>query len=149
MAEDSAETWIVNERHTLMNTTERFRILVAEDNRVMGNVIRFNLERAGYEVVMAHDGRAALSRVSEETFDMVITDYQMPHASGDDLCRYVRFESGYKDIPVVLVSAKGMELQGDELVGPERFSRVVYKPFSPQEIVRIASELLPAVTPAA
>ena len=52
------------------------------------------------------------------------------------------------DIPVVLVSAKGIELQTGELVGPHRFTRVLYKPFSPREVVKVASEILEAATSA-
>lgn len=87
------------------------QILVAEDNRVMGNVMRFNLLRAGFDVTMVHDGRAALRQLEHKRFDMVVTDYQMPHASGQDVCRYVRDESMCPEIPVVLVSAKGIELR--------------------------------------
>ena len=131
----------------MMYSKDKPRVLVAEDNRVMGNVIRFNLQRSGFDVTLVHDGRAAVETLQTAEFDLVITDYQMPHASGDDICRYVRFESAHRTIPVVLVSAKGIELQTGELTGPERFSRVVFKPFSPKEIVRIASEVLePAAT---
>lgn len=124
----------------------RNRILVAEDNRVMGKVIKFNLERSGFDVTLVHDGNAALNRLEVDKFDLVITDYQMPHASGDDVCRYVRFDSADTSIPVVLVSAKGIELQSSELIGPDRFSRVIYKPFSPREIVKVATEELQAAT---
>ena len=129
-----------------MNSTHRPRILVAEDNRVMGNVIRFNLERSGFDVVLVSDGQKAMKELEHGTFDLVITDYQMPNASGEDVCRYVRFDSAHKETPVVLVSAKGIELQTGDLIGPHRFSYVVYKPFSPQEIVRIASEVLAPAT---
>lgn len=117
-------------------------ILVAEDNRVMANVIRFNLQRAGFQVTLVHDGRAAVQALQQAAFDLVITDYQMPHASGEDICRFVRNESASLDIPVILVSAKGIELKTGDLIGPHRFTQVVYKPFSPKEIVRIASEVL-------
>lgn len=118
------------------------RVLVAEDNRVMANVIRFNLQRSGFDVTIVHDGKAALKALESQRFDIVITDYQMPHATGDDICRYVRCESDQKEIPVVLVSAKGLELKSGSLISPERFSGVIYKPFSPREIIRIAHEVL-------
>lgn len=129
----------------MIRSSENTRVLVAEDNRVMGNVIKFNLERNGFEVVLVYDGQAAIERLQCEEFDIVITDYQMPRASGDDICRFVRFDSPQKHTPVVLVSAKGIELKTSELTGPTRFSRVLYKPFSPQEIVRVASEVLTSV----
>ena len=115
----------------MINASEYLKILVAEDNRVMGNVIKFNLERSGFDVFLVYDGRAAIERLKEDTFDLVITDYQMPHASGEDICRYVRLDSAHRDLPVILVSAKGIELQISGLVGPDRFTRVIFKPFSP------------------
>lgn len=125
-----------------MTNTTPGRILVAEDNRVMGNVMKFNLERNGFQVSLVHDGRSAIQRLEQETFDVVITDYQMPHASGEDVCRFVRVDSAHRQMPVILVSAKGIELQSEDVTGPNGFSRVIYKPFSPKEIVRIASEVL-------
>jgi CheY-like chemotaxis protein len=126
----------------VINTSEHFRILVAEDNRVMGNVIKFNLERSGFNAELVYDGRTAIERLKAGTFDLVITDYQMPHASGEDICRFVRFDSACRELPIILVSAKGIELQARELIGPERFSRVIYKPFSPREIVKVTCEVL-------
>jgi two-component system alkaline phosphatase synthesis response regulator PhoP len=126
----------------VINASEYLKILVAEDNRVMGNVIKFNLERSGFDVFLVYDGRAAIERLKEDTFDLVITDYQMPHASGEDICRYVRLDSAHRDLPVILVSAKGIELQISGLVGPDRFTRVIFKPFSPREIVKVVSEVL-------
>ena len=125
-----------------MNASKQHTVLVAEDNRVMGNVMKFNLVRGGFDVTLVHDGRAAIQRLEHEIFDVVITDYQMPYASGEDICHHIRFVSSQKNTPVILVSAKGIELNISELTGPMRFTRVVYKPFSPQEIVRIASEVL-------
>lgn len=119
---------------------------MAEDNRVMGNVIKFNLQRSGFDVTLVNDGQMALDILQKQQFELVITDYQMPYATGEDVCRYVRLESNYKTTPVVLVSAKGIELQTSELIGPDRFSRVIYKPFSPQMIVRVAKEILQAIT---
>ena len=126
----------------MINASEYLKLLVAEDNRVMGNVIKFNLERSGFEVLLVYDGRTAIERLKEDTFDLVITDYHMPHASGEDICRYVRLDSANRELPVILVSAKGIELQISELVGPDRFSRVIFKPFSPREIVQVVSEVL-------
>lgn len=119
---------------------------MAEDNRVMGNVIKFNLQRSGFDVTLVHDGRLAIGYLKDQQFDLVITDYQMPHATGEDVCRYVRSDSAYQATPVVLVSAKGIELQASELIGPERFTKVIYKPFSPQEIVRVAKEILNVIS---
>ena len=124
----------------MMNTETKQRVLVAEDNRVMGNVIRFNLSRSGFDVTLVHDGRSAMEAIDRETFDLIITDYQMPHANGRDVCRHVRMDTRHFGVPVVLVSAKGMELKSEQADSPDQFTRVVYKPFSPLDIVRIAKE---------
>jgi CheY-like chemotaxis protein len=124
----------------MIHSKVKQRILVAEDNRVMGNVIRFNLSRSGFDVVLVHDGRSAMEALDRESFDLVITDYQMPHATGREVCQHVRTDPKHVGVPVVLVSAKGMELKADEMKRSEDFCRVVYKPFSPLDIVRIAKE---------
>lgn len=62
------------------------RALVVEDNRVMADVVRFNLSRAGMDVEVAFNGRAALDAFNAAEFDLVITDYQMPEMSGEELC---------------------------------------------------------------
>ena len=129
----------------MIDTVEKPCVLVAEDNHVMGNVLKFNFERAGFETHLAHDGRVAIEMLQERRFDLVITDYQMPFATGEDVCRSVRALEQMKDIPVVLVSAKGMELDNEKLIGPDHFTEVVNKPFSPLEIVKIATDILQSV----
>ena len=124
----------------MMSTEVKQRVLVAEDNRVMGNVIRFNLSRSGFDVTLVHDGRSAMEAIDRETFDLIITDYQMPHATGRDVCRHVRMDARHIGVPVVLVSAKGMELKSEDADCCDQFTKVVYKPFSPLDIVKIARE---------
>jgi len=121
------------------------RALVVEDNRVMADVVRFNLSRAGMDVEVAFNGRAALDAFNAAEFDLVITDYQMPEMSGEELCRAIREGNHNTLVPILLVSAKGYELDIESLVQQYSLSRVLFKPFSPRDIVETARSLVETV----
>jgi CheY-like chemotaxis protein len=116
--------------------TENAKILLAEDNPVIADVLRFNLEHAGFSVTVAADGRQATERLESEQFDAIITDYQMPHVSGEELCRNARQNECHKDVPIFLCSAKGLELDTNRLTEDLRIAKVFFKPFSPREVVQ-------------
>ena len=80
-------------------------ILVVEDNRVTADVVRFNLERAGFVVSMCGNGRQAVELLESERFDLIITDYQMPKMDGEEFCRHVRQNDRHAEVPIFLVSA--------------------------------------------
>lgn len=117
------------------------KILIAEDNLVMAHVLQFNLERAGFDVHAAADGALALEAATDETFDVVITDYQMPRMNGEELVRQLRTFPEYMDTPVVLCSAKGYEIDTAQLERDLGIAEVVYKPFSPAHIVELITAL--------
>lgn len=121
------------------------RALVVEDNRVMADVVRFNLTRAGIDVEVACNGRAALDTFNAGSFDLVITDYQMPEMSGEELCHAIRSGTHNARVPILLVSAKGYELDIQSLVDRLSLSRVLLKPFSPRDIVETARSLIQPV----
>jgi CheY-like chemotaxis protein len=123
-------------------TSTASRILIAEDNPAMSAVIRFNLERAGFEVQVASTGRRAAELAATQPFDLIVTDYQMPEMSGAELCKYVRETLNQSDLPLVLCSAKGMEVQTAHLMVECSLSKVFFKPFSPQELVRFIQQTL-------
>ena len=89
------------------------QILIAEDNLVMVHVLQFNLERAGFEVHAAVNGAEALEAAVDRTFDLVITDYQMPEMNGEEFVRQLRGHGDYRDTPIVMCSAKGYEIDTD------------------------------------
>lgn len=117
-------------------------ILIAEDNRVMADVVRFNLVRAGYEVVVADDGLAALEIAKTRTFDLVITDSQMPRMKGEEFCAELRKLPSYQDVPLIMCSAKGFELSAERLKEQYGIERVLLKPFSPREVLAVVGERL-------
>lgn len=120
------------------------QILIAEDNVAMAQVLRFNLQRAGYTVRVESDGQVALDVASREQFDLVITDYQMPGLNGEELCRGLRDLPGYGETPVLMCTAKGLELDPMYLHEELGVTSLVRKPFSPRQVVEKVAVLLSA-----
>ena len=107
------------------------RILVVEDEASLADTVRYNLEREGYAVTVATDGRAALDRFRAEAPTLVILDLMLPEVSGLDVCRAIRAESG---VPIIMVTAKDSE--ADKVAGLELGADdYVTKPFSVRELV--------------
>lgn len=107
------------------------RILVVEDERSLADSLRYNLEREGYLVTVAEDGRHALERFRAEPPALVILDLMLPELSGLDVCRAIRAES---DVPIIMVTAKDSE--ADKVTGLELGADdYVTKPFSVRELV--------------
>lgn len=120
--------------------TKMSKILVAEDNPILADVLRFNLARMGHEVVLAHNGTEAMRRLRQELPDVLLTDYQMPGASGEDLCRFVREELQCASLPVIVCTAKGLELDVAKFQRQWNISHIVHKPFSMREIITLILE---------
>jgi two-component system, OmpR family, response regulator RegX3 len=111
--------------------TDGTRILVVEDEESLADSVRYNLEREGYVVSVAADGRRALERFRVEPPSLVILDLMLPEVSGLDVCRVIRTES---DVPIIMVTAKDSE--ADKVTGLELGADdYVTKPFSMRELV--------------
>jgi two-component system response regulator RegX3 len=107
------------------------RILIVEDEESLADSVRYNLEREGYQVVVAADGREAIERFRSEAPTLVILDLMLPEISGLDVCRVIRGES---DVPIIMVTAKDSE--ADKVTGLELGADdYVTKPFSVRELV--------------
>lgn len=122
-------------------------VLVAEDNLAMADVVRFNLQNAGYTVTLCRNGHDALETLRRQPVDILITDYQMPGLNGEQLCRLIREEPALSALPVIMVSAKGLELDLDRLRDELNLRTVLYKPFSPRELTRLVHTSLESLTP--
>lgn len=120
----------------------RPRILLAEDDPALATVTRFNLQRAGFAVTEVHDGEEAWQRFENESFDLVITDQQMPLLTGVELCRRIRQSERGRDVPLVLLTAKRFELEVRALKEELDVRAVFPKPFSPSELVAELLQLL-------
>ena len=122
--------------HQFMKT-----VLVAEDNPILADVLRFNLQREGFGVTVAKSGTMAIQQLSRQMPDVLITDFQMPGASGEEVCRHVREELKNLDLPIIVCSAKGIELNSSGFMERWNVAKIMYKPFSMREIVSIIAEL--------
>jgi DNA-binding response OmpR family regulator len=122
--------------------SKQSRILVVDDHRMMLNILRFTLQRAGFTVNTARNGRAAWELVQAEDFDLLITDYQMPEMNGEMLIQQIREVDRLKSLPIILLSAKGLELDLSRLREELGVSEVIYKPFSPSGLVATAEASL-------
>jgi two-component system chemotaxis sensor kinase CheA len=89
--------------------THRGRILVVDDALTVRELQRTILERAGYQVTVAVDGRDALARLAEDTFDLVLTDVEMPELDGLELVRTIRADAALADLPVVVLTSRGSD----------------------------------------
>jgi CheY-like chemotaxis protein len=123
------------------------RILIAEDNGLLSEVLCFNLKNAGFEVAAAENGLVAIEKLKAAAFDLLITDYQMPIVDGAELCRAVRTELHLTHMPILMCSAKGLEIDIEKLKTDFGLSKLLFKPFSVREIVSAARELIAASVP--
>jgi CheY-like chemotaxis protein len=106
------------------------RILVVEDDRDLRFVIRMVLEQAGYEVVEAHDGVAAVESIRAEPPDLIIADLTMPVMSGAELVDEVRSNPATTLIPIVLMTGRQVALATSQ-----RVDAVVTKPFETADLL--------------
>jgi DNA-binding response OmpR family regulator len=118
------------------------RILIAEDNKVLADVLRFNLQRLGFDVTIAYNGLAAIEQLKLAQFQLLITDYQMPVVNGEELCKAVREKLQIEHMPIIMCSAKGYEIDTARLITRYGVSRLIFKPFSMREISSLVEELI-------
>jgi DNA-binding response OmpR family regulator len=116
------------------------RVLIADDDTVVRDVVRRYLERDGLDVFVARDGNEALRLLNSERIDVAVLDVMMPGRNGLTLCRMLRERSGYA-LPVIMLTALGEE--ADRIAGLEAGADdYLTKPFSPRELaLRVRSVL--------
>jgi len=110
------------------------RILIIEDDKHISKLVNYNLEKAGYDSTVVEDGEEALDILSKQGVDLIILDIMLPKMDGFEVCRIIKQESKFKNIPIIMLTAKGEEV--DRIVGLELGADdYVVKPFSPRELV--------------
>ncbi len=119
----------------------RYRVLVIEDDADIRELIRYNLADEGFAVDEAADGPQALDRMQRRMPDLVVLDLMLPGMPGLDICRRIRSAPATAQLPVLIVTAKGTEV--DRVLGLEMGADdYVVKPFSPRELVARVKALL-------
>jgi CheY-like chemotaxis protein len=117
------------------------KILIAEDERDIRDLVAFTLRFAGYEVFAAANGEEAVDLAPKVNPDLILMDVRMPRMTGYEACRLIKLNPDLKDIPVVFLSAKGQEAeiqQGLE-AGAEEY---LLKPFAPDQLTSHVKTIL-------
>jgi len=109
-------------------------VLVVEDEAPLVTMLRYNLEREGFQVCEAGDGEEALVQIAERRPDLVLLDWMLPLVSGIEVCRRIRRSPETRTLPVIILTARGEE--ADRVRGLDSGADdYVVKPFSPSELV--------------
>jgi DNA-binding response OmpR family regulator len=120
------------------------KILIAEDERDIRELVSFSLQFGGFTVVQAANGAEAVEQAQKELPDLILMDVRMPKMTGYEACRQMKTMEGIREIPVVFLSAKGQEseIQTGLEVGAEEY---ILKPFAPDELVKQVQAVLERV----
>jgi two-component system phosphate regulon response regulator PhoB len=122
------------------------KVVIIEDERDLAELLAFNLEREGWQTVIALDGRSGLERVTAELPDLVILDLMLPELNGIEVCRLLRKQEPTAAIPIIMVTAKGEEI--DRVVGFEvGADDYLVKPFSTRELLLRIKAILRRTAP--
>lgn len=113
----------------------------------MSDLLSINLRKAGFQVMTANSGSAAFKRIEQETPMLVVLDIMLPEMSGIEICKRLKSERATSRIPIIMVSAKGEEV--DKVLGLELGADdYVTKPFSPREFILRVKSVLRRQSPA-
>jgi two-component system alkaline phosphatase synthesis response regulator PhoP len=118
------------------------RVLLCDDEIHILRAAEFKFKRAGYEVRTAADGQEAWEAIEAEKPDILITDCQMPRLDGFGLVRRVRENPETRELPILVLTAKGYEISQEELADKWNVAAVIAKPFSPRELLQSVESLL-------
>ncbi|MBT5571115.1 MAG: phosphate regulon transcriptional regulator PhoB [Alphaproteobacteria bacterium] len=122
-------------------------VLIVEDEPALVELLSYNLEKAGFQINVARDGDEALLAVQERKPDIVLLDWMLPYVSGIEICRRIRRNPDTRDLPIILLTARGEE--DDRIRGLEAGADdYVVKPFSPSELVARVRAVLRRTRPA-
>jgi len=122
------------------------KILVVDDEIYIVHILDFSLGMEGYEVVTALDGEQALQKVKTEQPDLIVLDIMMPKLDGYETCKQLKSDPATKHIPVILLSAKGLNV--DQRLGFDvGADDYITKPFSPRKLVERVNALLDETNP--
>ncbi len=118
------------------------KILLCDDEIHIVRTAEIRLVQAGFEVQIARDGQEAWEAILEDQPDLLVTDLQMPRLDGFELVQRLRGNAATKDLPVLMLTAKGFELSREEAMEKWGILAILSKPFSPRELVRLIDRAL-------
>jgi two-component system alkaline phosphatase synthesis response regulator PhoP len=117
------------------------KILVCDDERHIVRLIQVNLERQGYQVVTAYDGKEGLEKIRSENPNLVVLDVMMPYMDGFEVLKNIRKEADTENLPVIMLTAKA---QDKDVFEGYHYGADMYltKPFNPMELVTFVKRIL-------
>lgn len=121
--------------------TEKNKILVVDDEEDILSLVKMRLEANGYEVITAQDGQEGLNIAKSAKPDLIVLDLMLPKMDGYKVCRILKFDSRYKDIPIILFTARSREEDKKTgfVTGADAY---ITKPFEPQVLLENIKKLL-------
>src|SRR3974390_658568 len=122
------------------------RILIVEDEDPLTMLLRYNLEAEGYDVETASRGDEADTRLKESSPDLIVLDWMLPGLSGIELCRRLRARPETRQLPIIMLTARGEESERVRGLSPGAADYIV-KPFSVPELLARVKSLLRRAAP--
>lgn len=116
------------------------RILAVDDSRTMRQMVSYTLQGAGFDVVMAEDGRHALSVLDGDKVDLIITDINMPNMDGFELISVLRSEGAHKYTPILILTTES-DAQKKERGKSLGATGWIVKPFNPEKLVQVVNKV--------
>ena len=117
------------------------KILIVDDEADIIEILQFVLEANGYECITAFDGEMGLTLAKESKPDLIILDVMMPKMNGYKICRLLKYDKMYKDIPIFMVTVRSQE--EDKIIGEETGAdEYITKPFQIDEVVEKVKKYL-------
>jgi CheY-like chemotaxis protein len=126
------------------------RVLVIDDETVVGTILRYAFQVDGHETVVAGDGTSGIQMAHSEHPDIIVLDLMMPDITGYDVLEILRDDEETKDLPIVVLTAVTMQRERDRCRS-KGADAVMIKPFDPRDVARAVGALLPpavSVSPA-
>lgn len=117
------------------------RLLLVDDEVDFAELVRTRLEDNNYEVIVAYDGEDGLEKAERAEPDLIILDIMLPKISGFDVCRKLKIDENFKNIPIIMLSAKFQpnDITFGKAMGADAY---ITKPFEPQVLIEKIRELL-------
>lgn len=117
------------------------KILIVDDERDLVETLAFRLETAGYKVACAYDGQEGLKKAKEEKPDLILLDVMMPKMDGYQVCRMLKFDQNFKNIPIIMLTARG-QMQDKNIGKDVGADEYVTKPFESADLLERIKKLI-------
>jgi two-component system, OmpR family, alkaline phosphatase synthesis response regulator PhoP len=125
------------ENHPMTKT-----VLLCDDEIPILRAAEFKLKKAGYDVRVAEDGQEAWDMIQNDCPDILVADYQMPRMNGLELAERLWEDESTRHVPVLMLTGKGLELNGDDMARHQNIRGLITKPFSPRQLLETIDRVL-------